>query len=71
MICGVNLDGRMYDVHLRWDRVELVEGGFTYAWWMVRIDGEPRPHRDEVREIYRRALELAHRAGRAIREHKP
>ena len=56
MIAGVELDGRIYQVELRWDKVEVPPG--EHAWWLVSVDGDPRPTGKDIGRIYRGALEL-------------
>lgn len=63
MTCvGVLHGERRYVVRLQWARSYVTGGRDVCCWWLVSIDGDPRPSGAEVWPIYRRAVELATRA---------
>lgn len=68
MTVGVELGGRVHQVELRWDLVLMLDGRRTMGWWLVAIDGVPRPRGKDVAQLYQRALLLA---SKALKDNQP
>ncbi|HEX5730952.1 hypothetical protein [Microbacterium sp.] len=52
---------RTFDVELKWDTVIMTDGRRTAGWWLVSIDGKPRPRGKDVAQLYEKAVKLATR----------
>jgi len=65
---GVEMNGQVYELELVWSRIGVPRDG--WAWWPKEVHGEPRPTREQVAELYRRAIELAELAMRSERSER-